>query len=145
EVESDCACIRFEQFARIRGLAPGVLFPIEHVVHLPKTALQPGCFSSQRRLTSVLVHRERKIPKDYAQTRIVLVLELARKCREHTARRALEIAVLFKCYGCVRVPTNVRCPCIAFCGDCFVLRNGSNVRSSCSVKHCTASDGGQCD
>src|SRR5262249_5931726 len=100
--------IRFEQFAHIRGLAPGFLFPIEHVVHLPKAALEAGCFGGQRRLASVLVHRERKIPKNYPQTRVVLFLKLAKKYSKHAARGALKVAVFLQRYGCVRVATNVR-------------------------------------
>jgi hypothetical protein len=99
------------------------LFSIEHVVHFPKTALQSGSFSSQRRLPSMLVHLERKIPKDHAQMRIVLFLELAKKYSEHAAGRALKIAVLFQRHRCVRVTTNVRRFRTAFCGECLVLGN----------------------
>ena len=41
-IQSDRARVRFEQFSRIRGLAPGRLFAIQRVVHLPKITLEPA-------------------------------------------------------------------------------------------------------
>ena len=99
--------IRFKQFARIRSITPEYLFPIQHVVHLPETALQPRGFCSQRGFASVLMSRERKIPKNNAQSRIVLFHELICETGEAAAGRALKIAKFFQRYRSVRVAANV--------------------------------------
>ena len=96
KIEADRSRVRFEQFARVRSLAPGCLFPIQHIVHLPKTALQPGCFCGHRRFTSVFVSRQRKIPKHEAQTGIVFFQELLSKTGEIATGRALKIGKLFQ-------------------------------------------------
>ena len=71
DVEPNRPCVGFEQFARIRSLAPSSLFSIQRVVHFPKVALQPGGFGCQRRLAGVLVQRKREIPKHDPQTGVV--------------------------------------------------------------------------
>src|SRR4030095_17228751 len=93
KIESDSSRVRFKQFTRIWRFAPGVLFSIQHVVHLPTTALQPRCFCSDGGLAGMLVRLQPKIPTDYTQTRIVLFFELASTCREHPARRRLQTLV----------------------------------------------------
>ena len=49
EIESDHSRVRIEQFACVLGFAPSGLLPIKDIVHLPKTTLQTGSFSRQRR------------------------------------------------------------------------------------------------
>jgi hypothetical protein len=44
------------------------LFPIEQVVHLPKTVLETRCFRRQRRFPRVLMIREREVTEDNTQT-----------------------------------------------------------------------------
>ena len=86
-IQSDRARIRFEQFARIGSLAPNGLFAIEHVVHLPKMTLEPGGFSSQRGLPSVLVSAEREMPEDEPHARVIFFQEFLSK-RGRNCRRA---------------------------------------------------------
>src|SRR6266567_8653587 len=75
-VQSEHSGISVEQYPHVWGLAPDGLFPIEQVVHLPKTALQTRCFRRQRRFARVLMIREREVTKDHAQTRSVIPLKL---------------------------------------------------------------------
>src|SRR5881296_4304355 len=59
EIEPDHSRVRIEQFTRVVGFAPTGLLPIKNVVHLPKTTLEPGRFSSQGSIACVLMHLER--------------------------------------------------------------------------------------
>src|SRR6266404_3958345 len=75
DVQSEHSGISAEQHPHVWGLAPNGLFPIEQVVHLPKTALETRCFRRQRRFARVLMIREREMTKDNPQTRSVLPFE----------------------------------------------------------------------
>src|SRR5205085_5176285 len=55
DIESNRSCVGLKQFARIWSFAPGSLFSIQCVVHLPEMALQRGGFGRQGSLASVLV------------------------------------------------------------------------------------------
>src|SRR5215475_14495880 len=95
-IEAERARVRFEQFLHVRSRAPSALFPIQRVVHLPELALKTGGFGRKRRFASVLMPRERKISKNDAQPRIVLLQQFLSERGELAARRTLEIGELFQ-------------------------------------------------
>ena len=106
-IQSDRARVRFEQFARIGSFAPNGLFAIQHVVHLPKMTLEPGGFSSQRGLPSVLVNAEREMPEDEPHARVIFFQEFLGKPGETAAGRALKIAKLFQRHRGIGIAPNV--------------------------------------
>ena len=55
--------------------APGIGVLKQHVVHFPKTSLQPGRFGGARRGHGVGVHRQRKLPKNEAHAAGIIVLD----------------------------------------------------------------------
>ena len=101
------------------------LFAIERVVHLPKISLEPGGFSSQRGLASVLVGGEGEISKNDAQARVVFFQQFLSKRGEIAARRALEIAELFQRNRGIGVAPNVLDSKLAFCRETLIFRECS--------------------
>jgi len=71
--------------------------------------------------------RERKIPENDAQPRIVFCQQLMNKSGELSAGRTLEIAEFFQCNWCLGVASNVRRIQISFHRGALCCRNVFNL------------------
>ncbi len=139
-VQSDHSGISAEQSARVLGLAPNRLFPIEQVVHFPKTVLETRRFRRQRRFARVLMACEREMTKDHSQTRTVLAFELVNRLREIRTRRTLEVSKFDNCHRRVGASTNVNHLCAAHCGYPGIFGDCQSRKPLGAIEHRPASD-----
>ena len=100
--------------------------------------MQTGRFGSQGGIPSELMHRERKIAKDQAHTRMILFYQLIEKRGEIGAGRALEITEFFQRNRSLRVAANVHRFGIAFSRDALVFGDGKRTGQLCAIEHRSA-------
>ena len=79
----------------------------QHVVHLPKPSLQARRFRGASRRHRVLMHAQRELSKNDAQTVGVVVFHFQERRGEKSARRTLKIAELFQSDARIRGAANV--------------------------------------
>src|SRR6266511_1437256 len=97
-IQANPGCMTFEDWTHIKSIVPGFLVFIEHVVHLPKFALQSGSFGGACGSERMRVSGHKwKLTEDYSQLRRAkLAFELFQDRVEQATRRTLEITKLFK-------------------------------------------------
>src|SRR5258706_15074713 len=117
-IQSNAFCVSFKNRPHIKRFMPVFLMFIDHVMHFPKLALQPGRFRGARGRERVhVIRHQRKLAKDYAQLRwTVIGFYSFQNWMKRTTGWTLEVAKLLQGSRRFRVSERVCWFGAGFCG-----------------------------